>query len=62
MTSSRPKFLDRTGGSALGALMAGLPNGWMGTAGADDTPAARTVRFGIIAPSDCAPIVMAHEG
>jgi nitrate/nitrite transport system substrate-binding protein len=41
--------------------MAGLPSGWVGAAYADDSPETATVRFGIIALTDCAPIVMAHE-
>ena len=58
MTSSRRRFLKR---SALAGLMLGLPKGWTGTAYADDSPETRTMRFGIIALTDCAPIVMAHE-
>jgi nitrate/nitrite transport system substrate-binding protein len=41
--------------------MLGLPKGWAGTAHADDSPEIRTMRFGIIALTDCSPIVMAHE-
>ena len=48
-------------GRDLGGLMAGLPAGWVGTAYADDSPETSTMRFGIIALTDCAPIVMAHE-
>src|SRR4029453_1699412 len=58
MTSSRRRFLKR---SALASLLLGLPKGWTGTAYADDSPETRTMRFGIIALTDCAPIVMAHE-
>jgi nitrate/nitrite transport system substrate-binding protein len=58
MTSSRRRFLKR---SALAGLMLGLPKGWTGSAYADDSPETRTMRFGIIALTDCAPIVMAHE-
>jgi nitrate/nitrite transport system substrate-binding protein len=47
--------------SALATLMAGLPAGWTGTAYADDSPETKQVRFGIIALTDCSPIVMAHE-
>jgi len=61
MTSSRRRFLKRAGGSALAGLVLGLPKGWTGTAYADDSPETRTMRFGIIALTDCAPIVMAHE-
>ena len=42
-------------------LMLGLPKGWAGGAYADDSPETRTMRFGIIALTDCSPIVMAHE-
>ena len=48
-------------GSALATLMAGLPSGWVGGAYADDSPETKQVRFGIIALTDCSPIVMAHE-
>src|SRR2546422_11634543 len=61
MNSSRRRFLRRAGGSAATALMFGLPKGWVGTAYADDSPETRTMRFGIIALTDCSPIVMAHE-
>src|SRR3989442_11163853 len=55
---SRRGFLKR---SALAGVMLGLPKGWAGTAYADDSPETRTMRFGIIALTDCSPIVMAHE-
>src|SRR5438874_7497951 len=58
MTSSRRRFLQR---SALAGLMLGVPKGWTGTAYADDSPETRTMRFGVIALTDCSPIVMAHE-
>src|SRR5436190_2528130 len=61
MSPSRRTFLKRAGGSAVAGLMVGLPTGWAGTAYADDSPETKTVRFGIIALTDCAPIVMAHE-
>src|SRR5207247_11031141 len=54
-------FLKRAGGSALATLTLGLPSGWAGTAYADDSPETRTIRLGIIALTDCSPIVMAHE-
>jgi len=56
--TSRREFLKR---SALAGLTAGLPSGWAGTAYADDSPETANVRFGMIALTDCAPIVMAHE-
>jgi nitrate/nitrite transport system substrate-binding protein len=58
MTSSRRAFVK---GSVLTGLMLGLPKGWAGTAYADDSPETRTMRFGIIALTDCSPIVMGHE-
>jgi nitrate/nitrite transport system substrate-binding protein len=61
MSGSRRDFLRSAGGSALASLMLGLPRGWAGTAYADDSPETRTVRFGMIALTDCSPIVMAHE-
>ncbi len=48
-------------GSALGGLLAGLPSEWVGGAYAADGPETSTVRFGMIALTDCAPIVIAHE-
>ena len=61
MTSSRRRFLKQAGTSAAAGLMLGLPKGWAGTAYAQDGPEVKTMRFGIIALTDCAPIVMAHE-
>lgn len=47
--------------SALATLLAGLPAGWAGAAYASDAPETSEMRFGIIALTDNAPIVMAHE-
>ncbi len=47
--------------SVLTGLLAGLPRGWVGGAYAADGPEHRDIRFGIIALTDCASIVMAHE-
>jgi nitrate/nitrite transport system substrate-binding protein len=58
--TSRRQFLTATATTA-GALLAGLPSGWVGSVYADDSPETKTMRFGIIALTDCAPIVMAHE-
>ncbi len=57
----RRTFLKATGTSAAGVLISGMPSGWVGGAYAADGPEVSTVRFGIIALTDCAPIVMAHE-
>ncbi len=45
----------------LGALFAGLPKGWVGSAFASDAPETSKMRFGMIALTDCSPIVIAHE-
>ena len=58
--TTRRTFL-KTAGTTLGSLLAGLPAGWAGGAYADDGPEVSTVRFGMIALTDCAPIVIAHE-
>ena len=57
----RRTFLKATGTSAAGVLLSGVPGCWVGGAYAADGPETSTVRFGIIALTDCAPIVMAHE-
>ena len=65
--SSRPdltrrEFLGRTAkGLTLGALFAGLPRGWAGAAFASDAPETAAMKFGMIALTDCSPIVIAHE-
>lgn len=61
MKCSRRAFLKQAGTSAASTLMLGVPEGWVGGAYADDSPETRTMRFGIIALTDCSPIVMAHE-
>src|SRR6476620_5405369 len=62
MSSMRRRaFLKTATSSAAGALLAGVPSGWVGAAYASDGPETSTMRFGIIALTDCAPIVMAHE-
>src|SRR6266404_9063588 len=59
---TRRDFLRRTAkGAALGALFAGLPKGWVGTAYASDAPETNAMNFGMIALTDCSPIVIAHE-
>jgi len=45
----------------LASLFSRLPSGWVGTAYASDAPETTTMRFGIIALTDNASIVMAHE-
>ena len=59
---TRRRFLSRTAkGLALGALFGGLPRGWIGSAYASDAPEAPAMNFGMIALTDCSPIVIAHE-
>ncbi len=59
---SRRDFLARSSKTtALGLLAAGLPIGWVGAQSANDAPEAPDVNFGIIALTDCSPIVIAHE-
>lgn len=43
------------------ALLGGLPRGWVGSVYASEAPETTSVRFGIIALTDCSPIVIAHE-
>src|SRR5436309_1570688 len=59
---SRRSFARRTvkGLSAL-ALLGGLPRGWVGSVYADDSPETAALRFGMIALTDCSPIVIARE-
>src|SRR3954467_2165328 len=47
--------------TTIATLLSGLPTGWLGTAYASDAPESPNVRFGIIALTDNASIVMAHE-
>src|SRR5436853_7053446 len=62
MKFNRRTLLKKTAAATpLSLLFGGLPTGWLGTAYADDSPETSSVRFGIIALTDNAPIVMAHE-
>lgn len=58
---SRRQLLGRTFSAGAGALLAGLPKGWVGSAYASDAPEVADVKLGIIALTDCSPIVIAHE-
>lgn len=52
----------RSGATAgLGAIFSGLPQGWVGSAYADDAPETADLKFGMIALTDCSSIVVAHE-
>ena len=59
---SRRRFLSKTArGVTLSGLFAGLPKGWIGSAFASDAPETSAMNFGMIALTDCSPIVIAHE-
>ena len=59
---TRREFIGRAAkGLTLTALLGGLPKGWSGTAYASDAPEVATMNFGMIALTDCSPIVIAHE-
>ena len=58
---NRRQLLQRTASAGLGGLLAGLPQGWVGSAYADDSPETADVKLGIIALTDCSSIVVAHE-
>lgn len=42
-------------------LFSGLPTGWIGSVYASDAPEVSDITFGIIALTDCSPLVIAHE-
>ena len=56
--SSRRTFLRR---SSLATLATGLPLAWAGGVHAEEAPEMADVKLGIIALTDCSPIVIAHE-
>src|SRR6267154_1149722 len=59
---ARRAFLGRAvKGATLTALFGGVPKGWVGGAYASDGPEIASMNFGIIALTDCSPIVIAHE-
>jgi nitrate/nitrite transport system substrate-binding protein len=61
-TISRRNFIYASAKtSALGFLASGLPAGWVGAQTASDAPETPNLNFGIIALTDCSPIVIAHE-
>ncbi|MSU63982.1 MAG: cupin domain-containing protein [Pedosphaera sp.] len=61
MTSrqSRRRFLRHT---IAVALLAGVPRGWMGSAFASDAPETVKLRCGIIALTDCSPLLQPFPG
>ena len=48
-------------GLSVTALLAAMPRGWRGSVYASDAPEQAAMKFGIIALTDCSPIVIAHE-
>src|SRR5882724_6445645 len=59
---NRREFLGKAArGTTVGVLFGGLPNSWVGSLFASDAPETSTLKFGIIALTDCSPIVIAHE-
>ena len=62
LTSSRRRFLSRLGQTlGAGALLGGLPRGWVGSVYASDAPESAKLRCGIIALTDNSPLVIAAE-
>lgn len=62
LSCNRRRFLTSSA-KAFGAaaLLKGLPLDWVGGAYASDAPETASVKFGMIALTDCSPIVIAHE-
>src|SRR5262245_9462324 len=59
---TRRRFIkDGAKAIGIGALFSGLPTGWIGSVFASDAPETTKLRFGMIALTDCSPIVIAHE-
>lgn len=59
---NRRRFLSTTAkGLGVSALLNSLPTGWVGSVYASDAPEVADMKFGIIALTDCSPIVIAHE-
>jgi len=60
-TISRRAALRAAGFAGAASLLSGFPLGMRGAAYASDAPERAEVNFGIIALTDCSPIVIAHE-
>jgi nitrate/nitrite transport system substrate-binding protein len=59
---SRRHFCGTLAGSTVvGALLGSLPRGWAGSTPAGEAPEVSKMKFGMIALTDCSPIVIAHE-
>ncbi|MDB6031925.1 MAG: nitrate/nitrite transporter substrate-binding protein, partial [Verrucomicrobiales bacterium] len=60
--SNRRQFLlTGTKAAGIATLLGGMPRGWVGSVYADDSPETTSMKFGMIALTDCSPIVIAHE-
>ena len=59
--TTRRAFIRAAGASTAGVLLSGLPRGWAGGIYASDAPETADIRIGMIALTDCSPIVIAHE-
>ncbi|MEI8194693.1 MAG: CmpA/NrtA family ABC transporter substrate-binding protein [Phycisphaerae bacterium] len=59
--ASRRALLKIGAATAVATLLAGVPRGWQGAAWAADGPETADLNFGMIALTDCSPIVIAHE-
>jgi nitrate/nitrite transport system substrate-binding protein len=61
-TLNRRSFLQTAvKGIGAAALFGALPRGWVGSVYASDAPETSAMKFGMIALTDCSPIVIAHE-
>ncbi len=59
---NRRDFLRATAkGLGAATLLGAMPRGWVGNVYASDAPETTNLRFGMIALTDCSPIVIAHE-
>jgi nitrate/nitrite transport system substrate-binding protein len=62
MNLTRRQFLTQTAKAAgIASMLGAMPRGWAGAVYADDSPETAKMRFGMIALTDCSPIVLAHE-
>jgi len=59
--SRRDFFGAAAKGLGAATLLGGLPRDWVGSVYASDAPETTAMKFGMIALTDCSPIVIAHE-
>src|SRR4026209_247998 len=59
--TTRRNVLRFAGFAGVTSLLSGLPLNFQGSACASEVPEHPDMRFGIIALTDCSPIVIAHE-